>query len=160
MDSLEAQAERLESLLPSIARALSLPQEIDPLADLTPAQLRFARAIRTESRTLTDVSLELNMSLSASTQLVQRLEEAGIVVRSLDPHDRRIRRVALTEIGLAKLEARRCLRLRNARQLLSRIPSDEREGILSALDRLTVPLGLNTECRPGSSSPRRPAPSK
>ena len=136
MPSLQQQAERLESLLPKLGRALSIPQELDPLSELTPAQLRFVRAIRGEPRPLSEVAHELQMSLSAATQLAQRLEDQGLLQRLPDPEDKRVRRIGLSPEGEAKLEARRCLRLKSASIILQGLSQLHREQVIVALERL------------------------
>lgn len=70
------------------------------VTNLTP--LEFAvlqRMDLTQGRRLTDVGGELLCVKSTITRLVDRLEEAGLVLRTPDPDDRRAQRVLLTERG-------------------------------------------------------------
>lgn len=48
---------------------------------------------------VSDLSRHLNLSLTATSHLVQRLVSKGLVTRTEDPHDRRRKRVALDEAG-------------------------------------------------------------
>ncbi|MDZ7799306.1 MAG: MarR family transcriptional regulator [Trueperaceae bacterium] len=50
---------------------------------------------------VSDLSRHLNLSLTATSHLVQRLVSKGLVTRSEDPRDRRRKRIALDEAGRA-----------------------------------------------------------
>lgn len=150
MPDLLAQAQRLEALLPILMRGLALPIDEDPLAELTPSQLRFVRAIEPMDVPLSEVAGALRMSLSAATQLCQRLEESRIVVRRCDEDDRRVRMVGLSQDGRERLQKRRSLRVQRARDLLDSLPLDSRANALAALEQLADSvdpggLGLRAE---------------
>jgi MarR family transcriptional regulator, organic hydroperoxide resistance regulator len=67
--------------------------------DLTP-QLGFALyCMSTEGLTMRELATELTCDASNATGIVDRLEKRGLVERSPDPHDRRIKRVCLTAAG-------------------------------------------------------------
>lgn len=136
MDDLDLLAQRLEAVLPTLMRGLALPPEEDPLADLTPSQLRFVRALEPAERPLSELSAALGMSLSAATQLCQRLEEAGLVRRHCRQADRRVKVVGLSVSGKERLRLRRQLRVANAKRLLSEMPERTRFDILVALEKV------------------------
>lgn len=72
------------------------------LHDLQLAPLEFAVLQRldvSQGRRLTDIGAELLCVKSTITRLVDRLEAAGLVLRTPDPDDRRAQRLVLTDSG-------------------------------------------------------------
>jgi len=67
------------------------------------------------------------------TQLVDRLESDGLVVRSDDPHDRRSIRAGLTAEGRSRHAAGLRALERAEQDLLAQIPEHDREPLLRAL---------------------------
>lgn len=84
------------TLLPSLAeRVLAIrltTQQLKVLALLGPAA---------EGDTMQQLAGTLDVSLATMSGIVDRLEAHGMVTRSPDPHDQRVRRVAATAAGLA-----------------------------------------------------------
>jgi DNA-binding MarR family transcriptional regulator len=54
-----------------------------------------------EPRSQRDLAQCLHFDASNVTDIIDRLEERGLVVRTIDPHDRRVRRLVLTPEGEA-----------------------------------------------------------
>lgn len=52
--------------------------------------------------TQTEIAAQLSVQGATVTNMLQRLEESGLVSRLRDPHDNRLVRVYLTEAGLQK----------------------------------------------------------
>jgi DNA-binding MarR family transcriptional regulator len=71
--------------------------------------------------------------------LLDRLQEAGLVVREPDPADRRARIIRLTEEGERRLAAARADIRAMEEELLAGLPADERRALLAALPRLAAP---------------------
>jgi DNA-binding MarR family transcriptional regulator len=74
------------------------------------------------------------------TNLVVRLERRGLVARGSDPDDARAVRVAITDQGRERLEARRAVRVALLADRLQALEAGEREVLLAALpvlDKLT-----------------------
>src|SRR4051794_12503711 len=74
------------------------------------------------------------------TALVARLERRGLVARGSDPDDARAVRVAITDQGRERLEARRGERVALIAQRVEALDASEREALLAALpvlDKLT-----------------------
>jgi DNA-binding MarR family transcriptional regulator len=84
-DEIELQAAEIEQLLPGLARRLFAVDPDHPLADLPVAQLRVCGLLfQRGARTMSQVGEELSISLSAVTQLADRLERAGLVARTAE----------------------------------------------------------------------------
>jgi len=73
------------------------------------------------------------VSQPSMTQLVQRLEQRGLVARGSDPADGRVALVALTDEGLAALSARRARNARRIAELLADLPEDDVSALGDAL---------------------------
>jgi DNA-binding MarR family transcriptional regulator len=80
----------------------------------------------------------LQVSKAAAGQLVERMEQQGLVERRPDPQDHRARRVSLTEKGKALVEASIAARQAWMADLLANIPVQERAGVASVLRVLTA----------------------
>lgn len=142
-----ALAAKIEALLPRLMRKLWRNDLDDPLAELPLGQLRLVRVLDQGPRTLTDLAAELQMSASAATQLVSRLEETGLVEKEVDAEDRRVRHLRLTHSGCSHMAARRKSRVEQITRALERVQPDRRDAIVEALEELVE------ACRELESSP-------
>ncbi|MFC4531158.1 MarR family winged helix-turn-helix transcriptional regulator [Sphaerisporangium dianthi] len=82
---------------------------------------------------LTELAAHEGVTQPAMTQLVSRLQEAGLVERAGDAHDGRVVRVHITDAGRAALAERRKARADALARLLSRLGEDERASLIAAL---------------------------
>ena len=76
-----------------------------------------------EGEEFAEIAARLGIARSTATELVRRVEEAGLVERRLHPHDRRALIVALTALGAERLEAA-VRALRGDRERLIRMLQD------------------------------------
>jgi DNA-binding MarR family transcriptional regulator len=80
-------------------------------------------------------------STGGTTRLIDRLEEAGLVERSLCPNDRRAVNVAITPPGNVKLDEALEVHIAYLEEHLSnRLSCDERTALTSLLTKLNEPL--------------------
>jgi DNA-binding MarR family transcriptional regulator len=131
-----------------------------PLADLPVAQLRVCGLLfQRGARTMSQVGEELSISLSAVTQLADRLERAGLVARTAESApgcDRRTKRLCLTPHGETLMQSRRALRLRRTEQALRRLSGEQRRAVLDALETLLdAPPHRGRRC-PNAVTPKGP----
>lgn len=136
MTNLRREAEELESLLPHLMRTLFQPEVDRPAYELPLAQLRLARAVGAGARSLSELAEDFQMSPSAMSQLAHRLVESGYAEIDIDPNDRRVRRLRLTDEGKQRMERRRLARVARAIQALSELSVEERLDLLRSLRRL------------------------
>ena len=73
------------------------------------------------------------VSQPSMTQLMQRLEQRGLVMRTSDPADGRVALVSLTEEGTAALAARRQRNTRRVADLLADLPESDVHALADAL---------------------------
>ena len=135
-DILTEQAVLLERLLPRLIRRLFTLEPEHPVAELPLAQLRVCIILEEGPRTISAISRELEVSVSAATQLADRLEKVGFVERISNAEDRRMRTLQLTAEGAERMQSRRLLRVRRSGEALAQLPPEARKAALTALQTL------------------------
>ena len=117
-----------------------LPEETVSLLDydLTLQQLRaFAVIFARGHAAMTQVAEALGVKANVATGIVQRLFDRGLIERSEDPDDRRVRRIAVSKKGYALIEEMGSIVLSKGRRLLTRLSDEQLEqlrDILAAMD--------------------------
>lgn len=129
------QAKAIAGLLPAIMRQL-FTLEDDLAAELPLGQLRVCAILRDGPHPMSVLSRELGVSLSAMTQIADRLERAKLVSRVAEGGDRRIRCLQLTPKGEKMMNRREDSRVRRVLAVLNNLSSDARKEIVAALDTL------------------------
>ena len=92
---------------------------------------------RGAGRAVSDIGEDLGVTSAAASQMIERLVQQGLLARSEDPNDRRMRQIALTDKGRALAEE--SVRARQTwMQALTRAltPAQQKE-IVAALNTLT-----------------------
>jgi len=84
-------------------------------------------------RRITALAASEGVSQPSMTQLVQRLEQRGLVTRSSDPADARAALVSVTDEGRAALAERRARGARRIALLLADLPADDVRALGEAL---------------------------
>src|SRR5689334_9118912 len=119
-----AGGERLIGLVRSRSRADGLSRTAAaPLATLE----------RSGPRRLTGPALPEGVSQPAMTQLIARLQDAGLVRREADPADGRVVQVRLTDQGRDMLARRRAVRAERLAVILDQISPEYRASLGAAL---------------------------
>ena len=105
---------------------------------LTPAQERALRIIirSEEPPRMTDLAGHLGIVPRSVTTVIDALEEAGLVRREIDPHNRRAIRLHLTDSGLAVRDDMREARARAAEDLFAPLPAADRVALGELLSQL------------------------
>ena len=80
---------------------------------------------------------ELGVTTAAASQIVERLSGMGLIERSEDPTDRRVRQVALTSRGRSLMARGFEARIAWVRELARHLPADDLAFLVEALHRLT-----------------------
>jgi DNA-binding MarR family transcriptional regulator len=109
-------------------------------ADLSAsAAFTMNRVCREGPVRLTTLAAREGVSQPSMTQLVQRLERAGLVIRLADPDDGRATLVGITATGQALLDDRKRMRRERLAALLTTL-SDEEQSALWLSARVALPL--------------------
>jgi DNA-binding MarR family transcriptional regulator len=86
---------------------------------------------------ISDLSENLEITNAATSQLVDKLVQAGLLERTEDPHDRRARQVSLTSAGEEMVTKAIAERSRWVDDLATVLHADERGKVAEALEILT-----------------------
>ncbi|MCX6344798.1 MAG: MarR family transcriptional regulator [Armatimonadetes bacterium] len=135
-DVVREQAVAVNALFSKLARRLNKLETGDPVTELPVAQMRVCFALLEKPRTMGCLSKELGISLSAVTQLADRLEKAELVERYVESDDLRMKRMRLSSHGEEIMTTRRERRIERLVKILECMPAQDRELITPAFQRL------------------------
>ena len=126
-------------MLPEIARRLfTLPPD-SPLAELTNTQLKVCAVLLAGQHTMSQLGEELGISVSAVTQIADRLIKLDMAHRlntDSASGDRRVRYLALTPTGESLMRSRRDGRRERVAGVLQHLSAPEQNAVRSALELL------------------------
>jgi len=131
VSSSRQQARALSSLLLGLTRELLAVDDVT--ADLPLRQLRVCALLHEGPRSMSVLSRELNVSMSATTQLADRLKRARLVKRVSEESDRRVRSLQLTPRGKRIMRIRESARVDRALASLEHLPPKSRREVLASL---------------------------
>lgn len=130
-------AERVERAIRGVLEELASGSE-DGLAHLPLAQLRLLRALEQRPRNVCAAAEMTGSSPSAVSQMANRLCAAGLVEKSSERGDGRVRRLMLTDKARDLLQSRTQARVARMADLIERLDEDEARVLALSLERLTV----------------------
>src|ERR1700720_385352 len=118
----------------ALERLIGLFRSLSPASGLSlTAAATLATLERSGPRRLTGLAVQEGVTQPAMTQLIARLQNAGLVRREADPADGRVVQVWLTEQGRDTLARRRAVRAERLAVILDRISPEDRAGLGAAL---------------------------
>jgi DNA-binding MarR family transcriptional regulator len=138
----------LGDLLMHVAR-LQRRRWRDALApwDLVPSQARALRVVtQQEAARLSDLAEALRIAPRSATEVVDALEERGLVTRTPDPGDRRAVLIRTTPEGMRIVGELGAARAADSRALFARLSVEDRE----TLGRILAELGRQDQPDEGS----------
>jgi DNA-binding MarR family transcriptional regulator len=130
----QQQARKIDTLLFALIRQLAVDD--DAVAELPLAQLRVCGILHRGPLPMSALSRDLGVSLSAMTQIADRLEKASLVKRVAEGNDRRVRCLRLTPRGESIMQRREDFRTRRMAAALAKLPARKRKEALAALQAL------------------------
>lgn len=89
---------------------------------------------RRGSSGVTDLGEHLGVTSAAASQMLERLAQQGLILRSEDPSDRRVKMIVLTDKGLQVLQESMRTRQNWLYDLAEALSASEKETITAALD--------------------------
>ena len=123
--------------------------------DLNSGEFDVLATLRLEHPTYhlspTDLFRSLMLSSGAMTNRIDRLERAGLVVRRVDPKDRRGILVALTPEGRKVVDRALAISVADQRQLLTTLQQVERERLAELLRKLLLAFEGATSSHEGTA---------
>jgi DNA-binding MarR family transcriptional regulator len=129
------QAQAMLALLPAVMRNLFRLDD-DLATELPLAQLRVCSLLQEGPRPMSMLSREMGVSLSAMTQIADRLERSRLVHRVAEDADRRVRCLQLTPHGERLMHRRDEERLQSAQAVMRHLSPDARNETLKSLELL------------------------
>ena len=103
---------------------------------------------RLGSSGVTDLGDHLGVTSAAASQMLERLVQQGLILRSEDPYDRRVKQIILTDKGRLMLKESDQARQGWVDNLAESLSADEKKQIIAALGTLidkTTPIGQSSE---------------
>jgi len=129
------QAEEIAQLLLAILQQLFFVE--DRFSSRLPvAQFRVCGLLYRSARSMSALSQELGVSLSAMTQIADRLERAGLVRRVAERSDRRVKQLQLTPRGTKMMRLREESRIARISAALARLSPEAQCRVRAALEGL------------------------
>ncbi len=136
MDKAIERAIKLEALVPRLIRDLFHYTNDDQWIELPVGQIRVMRMLYGGPSTPSDLGSQLSLSVSAITQVCNRLETMGLLERSEDTDDRRVRHLRLSHSGYMLMHRRHASRVRSARMALAALDDEKQQAIIDSLEAL------------------------
>jgi DNA-binding MarR family transcriptional regulator len=130
------QATAIADVLPGLIRRLFTLEARDPARELPVGQLRVCALLQDGLQSMTSLSHQLHISVSAITQIADRLERARIVERVPDPSDRRVRCLRLTPRGARMMRRRQLRRIQRIEDALRAMAPQARGRAVAAMREL------------------------
>jgi DNA-binding MarR family transcriptional regulator len=122
------------AVVAALERLIGLFRSLSPASGLSlTSTATLATLERSGSSRLTWLAVREGVTQPAMTQVIARLEDAGLVDRAADPADGRVVQVRITADGKAMLAGRRAVRAERVTRLLDRLSPDERAALAAAL---------------------------
>jgi DNA-binding MarR family transcriptional regulator len=90
-----------------------------------------------------DIAGRFGVAPRTVTEALDALEREGLVVRTQDPDDRRVKRLTITPAGEAAVAVTEPLRQRLAQEILSVLDDEERKNFHGALLKLLHCVGID-----------------
>ena len=82
---------------------------------------------------ISDISERFDITSPAASQMVEKVAQSGLIERSEDPSDRRVKHITLSPKGKAMIEKGTRERYRWVDELVTRLNAAEREKVAEAL---------------------------
>lgn len=140
------QSAAVGKMIAKLMRQFNALCEDDPAIELPLAQLRLCGVLKCGPRAMSELSKRLGISLSAVTQMADRLERGGLIERVPGADDKRMKTLRLTAKGDQIMQQRREKRLLRVRCALEQMSPETRETTISALKALLdASLTANSE---------------
>lgn len=94
---------------------------------------------------ITEIGSQMDISSAAASQLVEKLVQGGLLSRAENPHDRRVKQLALSEKGLELVQAGYAARHSWLDSILEGLTPDEHTKVAEAMQILAQALGKTEE---------------
>jgi DNA-binding MarR family transcriptional regulator len=128
-----------------LARLLSLIRWLSPPGMSLTTAATLSTLEQSGPVRLTALAASEGVTQPAMTQLVGRLEDAGLAVRCADPDDGRVVNVEITDAGREFVAERRAARAQRLSALLSRLSQADQDALAAALPAINALTSLDRD---------------
>jgi DNA-binding MarR family transcriptional regulator len=143
------------ALATDLERIIGLFRSLSPASGLSMTAAATLAAIeRLGPQRLTLLAAREGVTQPAMTQLISRLEDAGLVHRQASPEDGRVVLVVITDEGRATLARRRAGRTERLAGILAQLDPDQRAALASALPALDALASIPRDDDPARATAR------
>ncbi|MGH2518610.1 MAG: MarR family winged helix-turn-helix transcriptional regulator [Chloroflexota bacterium] len=155
----EALIERFIGLQPLVSRRFAMrlsPEQRQELGKATVHQMEALSQLYPEGRTMSELARLLGVTDASITALADRLTSQGLVERCLQPGDRRVVRLALTDQARAFVEVLRTAKRQAALEALSALDDEHMACLVEAFEVLAAgaePAGSGVVENSGHGAP-------
>ncbi len=101
---------------------------------LSMSQIGALFHIRRGASGVSDIGSDLGVTSAAASQMLERLVQLDLIIRSEDPHDRRVKQIVLTESGRRTLQESIHARQSWLEDLAKTLSDNEKEQVIAALN--------------------------
>ena len=101
--------------------------------DITLPQYRMLVVLDTQQSNLTELADSLDVAPSTAMRMVDRLESAGLVVRTVRPDNRRTTHLELTPTGKRVVRQVTGRRRRDLKKVVEQVPASQRDALAAAM---------------------------
>ena len=144
-----------DALATDLERILGLFRSLSPASGLSMTSAATLAGIeRLGPQRLTLLAAREGVTQPAMTQLISRLEEAGLVRREPSPQDGRVVLVAITDEGRATLARRRDARKERLAHIIAQLSPDHRAALAIALPALDALANIPRDDDPARATAR------
>lgn len=141
VDQTKSGSQNLGQLMMLLQRLEKHPHTFGEAGPLTPSEIHTIDAIGVEKGVLmSELANRLQVTKGAITQIIVRLEEKNLVVRTPNPADSRSVIVSLTPKGIRAFRAHEEVRLHFYRELRSQLTDQEIEIFEKCIEKLCTHL--------------------
>ena len=126
--------ETIAAWLPTLMRDLFFQLADNPASELPLARFRVCGILQHGPRSMSNLSRELGVSLSAMTQIADRLERGQLVRRAAADNDRRVRSLQLTPEGETMMHKRHQARTQRIMATMARLSCAEQMQVVRGLE--------------------------
>jgi DNA-binding MarR family transcriptional regulator len=145
-----------DALATDLERIVGLFRSLSPASSLSmTAAATLAGIERFGPQRLTLLAAREGVTQPAMTQLISRLEEAGLVRRGPSQEDGRVVLVAITDEGRATLARRRAIRKERLESIISQLSPDHRAALAIALPALDALASVPRDDDPSHAAARK-----
>jgi DNA-binding MarR family transcriptional regulator len=101
--------------------------------DVTLPQYRMLVVLDSEESNLTALAEALDVAASTAMRMVDRLEAAGLVERTVRPDNRRVTHLQLTSAGRRTVKQVTARRRRDLQKVIEQVPAGQRDTLAAAM---------------------------